>query len=190
MALNVRPACRFFTSIVLAWVTKSYVIISRDISFQFHGSVLCVACRSFLTRFCWFLVVSDGIKLLNLKRVKQLSEKRTEYSVISCNGLKIWPVSLHKVYPLSVISLIAWEYTRRNSTTISMVGTADLSWATSRTSLTGSHFAIASDYGNVQACGSMCKPRDVTKNRYVALTTVTWPYSRSKHLPIKIFSWR
>lgn len=85
------------------------------------------------------------------------------------------------------IELIAWEHRRRNSMDISVVGTADLSWAISRTILTASNFFfISSEYGNVQACSSMYEPRDVTKNLCVARTTATWPCSRSKHLPKKM----
>lgn len=55
-----------------------------------------------------------------------------------------------------------------------MVGTANLSWAISRTSLTAPHFFTTSNYGNVQACCSMYKPRDDTKNLCVALATATY----------------
>ena len=109
MTLNVRPARSFSPQLLWhAGVTKRCVTISRDINFQLHGSVLCVTCRSFLIA---SLLVLSGIKFLHLKCLKQLSEKRTEYAVII--GLEIWPVSLHKLYILSLLlgntgAEIAW----------------------------------------------------------------------------------
>ena len=58
--------------------------------------------------------------------------QRAQRAVIS--GLKIWPVSPHKLNPFSPNLLIDWESMHSNPRTTTAVSTANLSWATGRTS--------------------------------------------------------